>query len=137
LRKRAADGKSSKLMPQNKGLIFVIDDDQGIRDAVGELLEMEGYSVLTAGNGQEGLAQLRSPPAPDLILLDMMMPGMDGLEFRDQQMAEKLCLGVPVVLMSAAHRLEERQKSAGLTDHLSKPMDISDLLDKIEKNIKR
>lgn len=115
--------------------ILIIDDDQGIRDALSELLEMEGYAVRLAVNGSEGLHLLRGMPSPpDLVLLDFMMPSMDGFQFRQQQMKEGLHPQVPVVLMSADCHVGDKQVKGGMMDHLRKPMDISEVLDMVKKH---
>lgn len=108
--------------------ILIVDDDQGIREALKELLEIEGYEVDTAVSGVDGLAYLREQTAPALVLLDLMMPGMGGLEFREKQVAEGLALTVPVVLMSADGQIQKRGEQAQVTDYLKKPMDINEVL---------
>lgn len=115
--------------------ILIIDDDQGIRDALSELLEMEGYAVKLAVNGNEGLHILRElPKPPDLVLLDFMMPAMDGFQFRQRQVEEGLYTEVPVVLMSADCHVGEKQIRGGMMDHLRKPMDINEVLDMVKKH---
>ena len=124
-------------MPKRSDLktILIIDDDQGIRDALCELLEMEGYKVQLAGNGNEGLERLRDMnAAPDLVLLDFMMPAMDGFQFRQRQIAENLHTQVPVVLMSADCHVGDKQLRGGMMDHLRKPMDIAEVLDMVKKH---
>ncbi len=117
-----------------KKIILIIDDDQGIRDALSELFEMEGYKVELAENGNEGLKCLRSMSSgPDLILLDLMMPNMDGFQFREKQKAEALKLDVPVILMSADGQLKDKQILAGVTDHLRKPMDIAEAIEIVKR----
>src|SRR4051812_46327475 len=64
--------------------ILIVEDDVDIRDSLRQLLEDEGFSVLTAGNGREGLERLKSMSQPCLILLDLLMPVMDGREFLDE-----------------------------------------------------
>src|SRR5947209_3011007 len=86
--------------------VLVRDHDPTIRSAVLELLEDEGYVVDTAGNGAQALRRAREAP-PAAILLDLMMPVLDGSGFVDACRQQSLCLGVPVVVMSAAHRLQE------------------------------
>ncbi|RYZ98819.1 MAG: response regulator [Proteobacteria bacterium] len=107
--------------------ILIVDDDQGIREALKELLEIEGYHVDTANGGTEGLAYLRANK-PSLVLLDLMMPGMGGLEFRENQLAENLAPEVPVVLMSADGQIQKRGEQAQVTEYLKKPMDINEVL---------
>lgn len=82
--------------------ILVVDDDYAIRDSLTELLEDEGYLVARAENGQEALDFLRHNGVPCLILLDLMMPVMDGYEFINQQRGDPQLAGIPVVVITAA-----------------------------------
>ena len=119
----------------DKKIVLIVDDDQGIRDALSELLEMEGYLVQVAPNGEEGLQRLRTMhPEPGLVLLDLMMPAVDGLEFRKRQMAENIRTHIPVVLMSADGQIEKKRMNSGITDYLRKPMDISQVMDIVERH---
>ena len=87
----------------SSGEIFIVDDDNDVRNALAELLEAEGFSVHGAPNGREALARLRSGGVhPAVILLDLMMPGMDGWDFRSEQMRDPALASVPVVIVSAA-----------------------------------
>jgi len=112
--------------------VLIVDDDQGIREALKELLEIEGYTVDTACSGHEGLDYLRRQK-PKLILLDLMMPGMGGLEFRENQLAEGLLPDVPVVLMSADGQIQKRGEEARVTEYLRKPMDINEVLELVKR----
>jgi CheY-like chemotaxis protein len=85
------------------GAILIVDDDNDVRSALSELLEEEGFSVNGAPNGREALALLRGGNVhPAVILLDLMMPGMDGWDFRSEQMRDPALAGVPVVIVSAS-----------------------------------
>jgi CheY-like chemotaxis protein len=87
----------------SSGEIFIVDDDNDTRNALSELLEAEGFSVDGAPNGREALARLRSGRVhPAAILLDLMMPGMDGWDFRSEQMRDPELARVPVVIVSAS-----------------------------------
>ncbi len=83
--------------------VLIVDDDEGIRDALVVALTDEGYRVTCAGNGEVALAQLRSGkhPPPCLILLDLMMPVMDGLEFRARQLDDPDLARIPIAVMTA------------------------------------
>src|SRR3954469_4026788 len=95
------DGHLGRLLRKSMA-ILVVDDDDDIRDAVQDVLESEGYKTLGACNGQEALDLLRSErDRPSLILLDLMMPEMDGWEFLSKVDAEPALRGMPVALMSA------------------------------------
>jgi CheY-like chemotaxis protein len=85
------------------GAILIVDDDNDVRSALSELLEEEGFSVNGAPNGREALALLRGGNVhPAVILLDLMMPGMDGWDFRSEQMRDPELAAVPVVIVSAS-----------------------------------
>jgi CheY-like chemotaxis protein len=82
--------------------VLVIEDDHGQREALSEILSRQGYEVQCASNGSEALELMRrSDSLPRLILLDVMMPVMDGWEFRDQQRRDRALSEVPVVVMTA------------------------------------
>jgi CheY-like chemotaxis protein len=82
--------------------ILVVDDDREVRDALTELLETDGYQVVVAANGVAALAAARRGPAPCAILLDLMMPHMDGWDFRAEQRRDPALKNVPVVVITAA-----------------------------------
>jgi CheY-like chemotaxis protein len=89
--------------------ILIIDDDASIRELLVEVLEEEGYPVQSASNGEEALSILRTlPKLPKLILLDLMMPVMDGWAFRQEQLQDPLLIGIPVVVLSAAYELHRQ-----------------------------
>src|SRR5262245_62354165 len=81
--------------------VLIVEDDADLRDMMAQLLSMQGFKAATVANGREALDYLRSGSRPDLILLDLMMPVMDGWEFRRQQVADPELAGVPVVILSA------------------------------------
>jgi CheY-like chemotaxis protein len=87
--------------PTALATVLIVDDDQAILDGVGEFLREEGFTVVTAANGAEGLAYLRAGLSPDVILLDVMMPVMDGWDFRTEQLADPVLQDIPVVAISA------------------------------------
>ncbi len=105
--------------------ILVIDDNPDIREALQSALEEEGYSTVGAANGREGLDRLEAMDRPCLILLDLMMPVMTGLEFLEALRAQDALAGIPVVIVSAYDRLAER---AGAHGFLRKPVDLDGLL---------
>jgi DNA-binding response OmpR family regulator len=106
--------------------ILVIDDDSDIREVVGEALQFAGYEVSTARDGREGLAQARSF-RPTLILLDLMMPGMSGWEFRAAQLRDAALSAIPVVVVSALGNDPDIQVHAVL----AKPFRLDDLLARV------
>ncbi len=108
----------------------MIDDDQGIREALQGLLEGEGFLVFAAGNGQEGLAALATMPAPCAILLDVNMPVMNGREFLSALRTEPKLSGLPVIALSAT---DTPARMPGVQDFLTKPVDVGALLATIRK----
>jgi CheY-like chemotaxis protein len=108
--------------------VMVVDDDYDIRTVVGELLRLEGYRVLEARDGSDALGRLDDAGKPDLILLDLTMPRMNGLEFRQRQQADPRLAGIPVVLMSAMPGLGGTAAKVGAAGYLSKPVRLPALL---------
>jgi CheY-like chemotaxis protein len=110
--------------------VLVVDDDPVIRSTVAELLTDEGYRVQQAGDGAEALEIIRVA-APDAIVLDLMMPVLDGWAFVDHCRGEPGCADVPIVVMSATHALHEtaqRLHAMGVRAVLAKPFDVDALI---------
>lgn len=101
--------------------ILLIEDDPDMRDALSVLLELQGYRVATAANGLEGLERLREMGRPCLILLDLMMPVMDGWSFRGELLKCRDFADVPVVILSGVDDADEEARRLQCADHLSKP----------------
>src|SRR5215218_4757012 len=92
-------------MTQMGHRVLVVEDDEDLREMMGHLLQAEGFRPDLAGDGAEALDKLRATPEqPDLILLDLMMPRMDGWTFRREQEGEPALANIPVVVVSAAPR---------------------------------
>lgn len=113
--------------------VLVVDDDPDIRDGVADVLSLSGYSVITAENGRAALDLLAMRPLPALILLDLMMPVMDGWAFLAEVRASERLAPIPVVILSAMERSRVPQ-SAG---YLRKPFDLDDLLSIVERHVPR
>ena len=117
--------------------ILVVEDDPDIRENLEELLRGEGYAVHLAGNGQEALDWLRSTAAlPNLVLLDVMMPVKDGLAFRNEQERDPRLATVPVVMMTADARIEEKRILLRVNAAIRKPIDIELMLRLVEENLR-
>jgi CheY-like chemotaxis protein len=108
--------------------VLIVEDDLDIRDALSQILEEEGYAVATAGNGLEALDLLRQGPPPRIILLDLMMPVMNGWQFRAEQRSDPALSAIPVVVISADNNVQEKARSIGVKDCFRKPIEISGLL---------
>lgn len=110
-----------------KGTVLVIEDDADVRDAIVCVLEGVGYRALSAEDGTAGLELLRSGDRPDVILLDLMMPGMDGYEFRSAQLADESIASIPVIVLTADWR-RTPTADMGKVRFLQKPFELEDLL---------
>jgi CheY-like chemotaxis protein len=114
--------------------ILLVEDNDASREMLTRRLRKNGYEVLTAINGQEALDVLRRE-APDLVLLDMMLPVMDGWTAVRQMRADPTVRHIPVIALTAHAALEDRKRSidAGCDDHETKPVDLPRLLSTIER----
>lgn len=118
--------------------ILVVEDDRDIRDSVVEILEDEGYAVSDASGGHEALERLANGPAkPDLILLDLMMPGMNGYQFRAEQLKSDEYARIPVVVITADATAQERAAPLQAAAFLRKPIKIQPLLNTIKQALER
>ena len=102
--------------------ILIVDDHSESREALAEVLTDEGYGVVTAEDGAAALAYLRTSRHPRVILLDLMMPGTDGWDFRAEQKRDRALAGIPIISISAAGKLLDADYS------LRKPIRIDVLL---------
>ena len=104
--------------------VLVVDDDPDLLEVTSFVIETEGMAVETARNGEEALALLSAGRLPALVLLDLMMPVMNGWEFLAAVANDPLIKGIPVVVLTAA----EHTEVPGALEVLSKPMDLKELL---------
>jgi CheY-like chemotaxis protein len=113
--------------------VLLVEDDEAIRESLSELLESEGYRVVTARNGRQALDWLTtSSELPALVLLDLMMPVMSGLEVLEAMRAlpDAARRDLPVIVLTASR---ERPHAPGVIATLRKPIDVDDLLDAIAR----
>jgi CheY-like chemotaxis protein len=113
--------------------ILVVDDDYDVRHGIAEILEDEGYLPAMAANGAEALQMLRLGLRPRLILLDLMMPVMDGETFCRTWRTDADLQAIPVVIISADAAAKEKSHNCGATALLRKPVQLKTLLDTAEK----
>jgi CheY-like chemotaxis protein len=109
--------------------VLVVDDEPDIREAVSELLAEEGYEVQSARDGAEALRKARSFH-PSVVLLDLMMPGMNGWEFRAQQKDDPELSGIPIIVVSALGRSSGIEAAA----FLQKPFELDELLNVVREH---
>jgi CheY-like chemotaxis protein len=111
--------------------ILLVEDDEIVRRAIQMVLEWEGFHVKCASNGQQALDSLRSGYRPNLILLDILMPVLDGEEFRRLQLQDPRLASIPVIVVSAAHFAE----AVNADRHIRKPFEVQELLDAIHDQV--
>jgi CheY-like chemotaxis protein len=108
--------------------VLVVEDDLDVREALVQLLEVEGYRVIGVSNGREAMQHLRGGEAPRVILLDLMMPVMDGLEFRGEQLQDPALAAIPVILISADGTVREKAAVLQTAGYLTNPIEVESLL---------
>jgi CheY-like chemotaxis protein len=114
--------------------ILVVEDDLATREALAMFLAGQGYRVTTAEHGRAALQLLRDDLHPDLILLDLMMPIMDGWEFRSEQLADPQLSDIPVIICSATGRLDEHADSLRACAYLDKPINPAELVALVQRS---
>lgn len=114
--------------------LLVVDDDPDILEALSEILEGEGFDVRRARNGQEALERLEERQA-HLVLLDLMMPVMDGWEFAQELRRRPHLPAVPIVVLSADRNVATKAAEIGARSFLAKPFELNDLLDTLEETL--
>jgi CheY-like chemotaxis protein len=115
-------------------VVLVVDDDRDIRDSLIEMLEEHGYQAVGAANGREALGVLEaSPDPPCLILLDLMMPVMDGRAFREEQLKDPEWAQIPVLVISAYSDAQAQAREMQL-ECLRKPLGMRPLIEVVQRH---
>jgi len=117
----------------NVTTVLVVDDDAEIRQALAELLEDEDYGVMLAANGKEALDLVAGGQRPDVILLDVMMPVMDGWHFLSARLKYPELVEVPIIIISAGQEAEREAHKVGVFEVARKPLHVDDLIHRIEE----
>jgi len=112
--------------------VLLIEDDLAAREPLEELLRQEGLDVQIASDGAEAHEHLRGGVRPCVILLDLLMPGMDGPEFRAEQMRDPVLARIPVVVLSGDALIDEKALQLGIDYYLRKPVDLDQFIAAIE-----
>ena len=131
--KGQAKAKETKIMSK----ILIVEDNEMNRDMLSRRLTRKGYEIEMAVDGQEGLDKMRSW-SPDVVLMDMGLPVLDGWEATSQAKADAELSSIPIIALTAHAMEEDRQKAlaAGADDFDTKPVNLSGLLEKIENQLK-
>jgi CheY-like chemotaxis protein len=108
--------------------LLVVEDDDAAREALAAVLRQLGFNVVTAADGAQGLDLLRSGPRPDLILLDMLLPVLDGWQFLRRLRQERSHTDIPVVITTGTILTREWATDHGCQGFLRKPIDLEQLL---------
>ncbi len=125
---------SYNAQPAGAPVVLVVDDDPDILEALSEILEAEGFEIRRARNGKEALDRLEPDP-PQLILLDLMMPVMDGWEFAQRMRQRPSVAGIPIIVLSADRNVGSKAADIGAVGHLAKPFELNDLLDMVRRSL--
>lgn len=122
------------LMTDKSRRILIAEDSDETRIALKLMLKLSGYATLEAADGQEAL-RLAQSGAPDLVITDISLPGIDGLELTRQLRGDPRLGSVPVIVVSAhdSESVREEVRAAGATDYLSKPLEFDELRELLEK----
>jgi DNA-binding response OmpR family regulator len=116
--------------------VLLVDDDRDLRAGLLEILQASGYEARAAGDGASGLALLRSW-RPNVVLLDLLLPGLDGREFLAAQLADPELAGIPVIVTSARHDGEARVALFAPAAVVPKPFELADLERALESALDR
>jgi CheY-like chemotaxis protein len=123
-------------MTQGGGYILIIEDDPGVRDGIANIVENEGYAVVSCADARAALERLvGAADLPRVILLDFLMPHMDGWAFLRERQKDVRLRSIPVLGMSASQRLLDRKDTLDdVDDFLRKPFNVEAMLSSIEKH---
>ncbi|MEW6608528.1 MAG: response regulator [bacterium] len=116
--------------------ILIVDDDRYIIDVVKVALEIQGYEIIDAFDGEEALAKTIHE-FPDLILLDLLMPKMDGWEVYEQLKGETETAHIPIIIISALSEETSMPERMEVEDYIAKPFEMNDLLNRVKKSLEK
>jgi two-component system, chemotaxis family, chemotaxis protein CheY len=108
--------------------VLLVEDDYDVRETIAEVLADEGYDVVTAVDGQDALDKLRAGARPFAILLDLMMAGMNGFQFRAEQRADPALAAIPVIVLTPDPQVDDKARELGADAYVRKPTQLENLL---------
>jgi DNA-binding NtrC family response regulator len=115
------------------GRVLVVDDDPGVRELFERALQLAGFDVVVAAGGEEGLQILRDDPDICLVLLDLRMPNVDGLKFREIQRRDPRLAVISTIIMTGSGLSEVAHDQLLATDYLFKPVRLGDLVQVVSR----
>lgn len=126
------------LKKDHKVKILIVDDEPDLVQTLRDRLEMNGYDIVTANNGKEGLEKA-AKEKPNIVLLDVIMPVMDGLEMLEALKKNPQTKNCSVIMLTARSQRQDivRAKLCGIQDYVVKPFDLSELIEKIESIVEQ
>jgi CheY-like chemotaxis protein len=116
--------RADVIAPSHRCSVLVVDDDAETRDLLRVALAADGYHVATASNGRDALDHLRSHAETCVVILDLMLPVMDGVHFRNAQLHDRSLAWIPVVVMSGAVDADRLARELSARRVLRKPLDL-------------
>jgi CheY-like chemotaxis protein len=125
-------------VPTSQGVVLLAEDNSSNIEAIGDYLQFKGYTLMIASNGAEAILKAEENN-PDLILMDIQMPVMDGLEAMRRLRADPRFISTPIIALTALAMTGDRERclEAGATDYLSKPVSLKELTEKIKILLQR
>ena len=116
--------------------IWIVDDEPDLLELVRDTLEMAGYTVITASDGEEGLKSI-TEDSPDLVILDIKMPKIDGMEVLERVRKNPLLNGLPIIMLTSlkGEGIIREAKEVGANDYIVKPFSQIDLLNRVKRVI--
>lgn len=120
-----------------KGPVLLVDDDADIREAMKSLLELDGYRVVSACDGEDAMQQLRQGLLPCVILLDLVMPRKNGFQFRAEQLGDPGLAPIPVIVYSGHCDTKQNQAALAAAAYLQKPIAMSSLLEVVAHHCRK
>lgn len=135
-RKTQKERRSRERTPRTDTSVLVVDDSRTVIFSLKRLLEQDGYYVMTASNGEEGIS-MAEDYQPDLILMDVVMPGINGFRATRHIRQSSTTSDIPIIMISGSEQLTEQLwlKRLGANDFLSKPINRGSLFTTIEKQL--
>jgi CheY-like chemotaxis protein len=113
--------------------VLLVEDDPDVREALVDVLEDAGYGITAAVDGEGAIRALREGVRPSAILLDLMMPGMNGFEFRDEQRADPALADIPVIVITATKWTDRAAAQLGAVTRVPKPAQVEEVLEAIRR----